>query len=73
MNEQIELTEDERAMLTGPIWGVHVSSVNHRPEFHSLMKKGLLTYENQSRWVYKPSFFLVLTEEGKRVRKEITG
>jgi len=69
----MELTKGERELLLGPIWGVHVSSVFHRPEFHSLMAKGLLTYENQSRWVYKPSFFLVLTEAGKALREEING
>ena len=68
-----ELTEGEREILMGPIWGVHVSSVHHRPEFHSLMKKGLLTSENQSRWAHKPSFFLVLTSAGKALREEING
>jgi hypothetical protein len=67
----IELIEGEREILMGPIWGVHISSVYHRPEFRSLMKKGLLTYENQSRWPYKPSFFLVLTDAGKALREEI--
>lgn len=67
----MELTEGEREILTGPIWGVHVSTVYHRPEFHSLMKKGLLTYENQSRWADKPSFFLVLTPAGKALREKI--
>jgi hypothetical protein len=66
-----ELTPAELEILLGPIWGVHVSSVYHRPEFHNLMKKGLLTYENQSRWPYKPSFFLVLIPAGKELLKEI--
>jgi hypothetical protein len=71
MIQDTDLTDDERTMLTGYIWGVHVSNVYYRPEFHSLMKKGLLIYENQSRWVYKPSFFLVLTPAGKALREEI--
>lgn len=58
-----ELTEAERAMLTGYIWGVHVSCVCHRPELWSLIDKGLLVLEDQQRVPAKnkPSFFLVLT------------
>ena len=71
----IELTEAERQFLTSPyrsLWGVHISSVIHRPEFWSLRKKGLIDIEDQGRpWRNQPSFYLVLTEAGKEAWKEI--
>lgn len=74
----IALTEAERKFLTGPhhaLWGVHVSCVYHRPEFWSLVKKGLIVLEDQQRVPAKnkPSFFLVLTPLGREVWKEING
>jgi hypothetical protein len=73
----VELTPDERAFLTSPyrsLWGVHISSVYHRPEFWSLRKKGLIDIEDQGRpWRNQPSYYLVLTEAGKAAWKEING
>jgi hypothetical protein len=72
----VDLTPDERQFLTSPyqsFWGVHVSSVCHRPELWSLIKKGLIVLEDQQRVPAKnkPSFFLVLTEAGKAAWREI--
>jgi hypothetical protein len=73
----MELTEAERAFLTSPyqsLWGVHVSSVYHRPELWSLIKKGVIVLEDQSRpWRNQSSLYLVLTPAGKEVWETING
>ena len=70
-----ELTETERKFLTSPYcspWGFHISNVYHRPELWSLIKKGVIVLEDQSRpWRNQPSFYLVLTPTGQAIWDEI--
>lgn len=74
---ELALTPEERTFLTSPyqtLWDIHISSVYHRPELWSLIKKGVIILEDQSRpWRNQPSLYLVLTPAGKKVWEEING